>query len=148
MENYKTAMGRKTISTPMRYLDTMGVFDTVDDRVLDYGCGKGFDADALALERYDPHFFPVMPKGKFDLITCNYVLNVVLPESIPLVLDKIMSKLKAKGVAYISVRRDIPKEGKQGKGCYQYYVSLPFPVVKENSTFCIYKLDKTNFKMV
>jgi len=50
--------------------------------VLDYGCGKGQDVlflveagyDAIG---YDPHYFPEMPEGTFDVGLCFFVLNVI-----------------------------------------------------------------------
>ena len=75
---HRTAIERKKVSAPMKFLEDEG---HLEGRVLDYGCGRGFDAGALGLESYDPYFFPEVPKGKFDTITCNYVLNVVDEET-------------------------------------------------------------------
>ena len=49
-KSYKTAKSRQTLSVPMRYLRLC-----LNGRLLDYGCGKGSDADALGMEKYDPH---------------------------------------------------------------------------------------------
>jgi hypothetical protein len=81
-----------------------------------------------------------MPKGKFDTIVCTYVLNVV--ENVEEVIAVIKSKLSSKGKAYISVRRDLPKRGQKGKGCYQRYVELDLPVLKENGNFCLYQCER------
>lgn len=47
---------------------------------LDYGCGLGGDVKILRSKGfnsvgYDPYYFPECPAGKFDLVTCGFVLN-------------------------------------------------------------------------
>lgn len=102
-ESYKTAKSRQALSVPMRYLRLC-----LNGRLLDYGCGKGSDADALGMEKYDPHWFPEEPKGKFQTITCNYVLNVIeSPEERRSVEDRIIQLLAPGGLAFISVRDDV-----------------------------------------
>ena len=54
---YKTAITRKKPSLPMRWLAKEGLIPSRID-TLDYGCGKGFDADYFGMDKYDPHFFP------------------------------------------------------------------------------------------
>jgi hypothetical protein len=58
----------------MRFLNSLGL---LRGKMLDYGCGRGFDAEYYGMDKYDPHYAPEFPKIKFDTITCNYVLNVV-----------------------------------------------------------------------
>lgn len=111
-------------------------------KALDYGCGKGFDAQYYGLDKYDPHYYPNQPTGQYDVITCNYVLNVVDPSEVVVILSKIRHLLADNGVAYLTVRRDIVREGHTSKGTYQYNVKLNLPIVKENSRYCIYKLSK------
>ena len=72
-KSHLTAIARKAPSKPMQYLDTRGM---LRGRVLDFGSGRGYDADAFGLERFDPHFAPQMPEGTFDPVVCDYVLNV------------------------------------------------------------------------
>lgn len=57
---------------------------TKSDKYLDYGCGRGFDFTYLRGKGYnsigyDPYYFPYLPPEgeKFDLVTLNYVLNVL-----------------------------------------------------------------------
>ena len=134
-----TAIKRNKFSAPMRYL--RGVFST--GRYLDYGCGRGYDADGLDLAKFDPHYFPQSPEGEFDIITCNYVLNVVDEKTADEIILDISRLLKGNGVAYITVRRDIKKEGLTSKGTFQRNVVLNLPVVVEKKNhFCIYKLTK------
>ena len=81
MNSHKTAITRTKMSAPVKFLKGQGL---LQGRTLDYGCGKGFDADVLQCSKYDPHFSPELPKGKFDTIICNYVLNVIESEVVRL----------------------------------------------------------------
>ena len=139
-KSHLTAITRRALSVPMRYLDNAGL---LSGEVLDYGCGKGFDADELGLRKYDPHFFPGSFIGwaDFDTITCNYVLNVMPADYAGDVLEEIRSLLKPDGVAYITVRRDVAVDGHTAKGTYQRNVVLDLPVVHEKKgAYCIYEL--------
>lgn len=109
--------------------------------VLDFGCGRGMDADLAGFEKYDPHFFSEMPEGQFDVVVCNYVLNVLPIEKQDELVAKILSKVKAGGKAYITVRRDVKKEGFTSKGTYQRNVTLNYPVLSEKKgQYCIYEI--------
>ncbi len=137
-----TAITRKKPSVPMRNLNKQGL---LIGKMLDYGSGRGFDADFFKMDRYDPHYAPQKPKGKYDTITCNYVLNVIEDsEEMHELIHKLSTLLNKGGKAYITVRRDIEKNlGKEGftsKGTYQKNVILPFPVFKETSAYCTYVL--------
>jgi len=138
---YKTATTRKVLSAPMKWLSENG---HLTGNVLDYGCGKGNDANILSLVKYDPYYFPVRTMGKavfYSTITCQYVLNVIVDQvERDRVLSAIQDNLKGNGLGYITVRRDLPKQGKMGKGCFQSYVMLDLPIVKETSSYCIYLL--------
>lgn len=129
---HKTAIKRKALSVPMRYLKEQ---ELLKGRVLDYGCGRGDDADRLKIEKYDPYHHPEMPRGKFNTITCNYVLNVISKEDGDAVIEKIRNKLRKGGVAYISVRRDIKQDT-----CTQRVVELDLPIVKSGNGFCMYEV--------
>jgi len=101
-----TAISRRTVSKPMADLDRKIRITDCYSR-LDYGCGRGHDADHYRMDKYDPHYYPDMPVGTFDLITCNYVLNVI--ESVvekARVIRDIQSLLTEDGCAYITVRND------------------------------------------
>ncbi len=129
-EPHRTAITRSKLSAPAKLLEERG---ELDGRVLDYGCGRGFDAGELGLESYDPYFFPSIPKGKFDTIICNYVLNVVDEDIQAWIIHDIESRLKPGGHAFISVRRDI------GNTDTQRHVKLNLPIVEENAGFCMYE---------
>ena len=116
--------------------------ELLQGRVLDYGCGRGFDADQLDLEKYDPHWFPKEPEGLFDTITCIYVLNVVSEETQTWIIENVSKLLTPGGHAYFAVRRDLPREGEEGRGTWQQFVLLDLPLLTQKSTFAIYKLSK------
>ena len=71
---------------------------------------------------------------------CNYVLNVVPKKDIKTILASIKKLLKKDGAAYITVRRDIKKEGKTKIGTEQYNVNLNLKVIYKSSNFCIYTM--------
>ena len=78
MNAHKTAIARRGPSAPMKWLDAHGL---IVGRTLDYGCGRGRDAETYGVERFDPHYAPAMPAGWFRTIVCNYVLNVIEAEA-------------------------------------------------------------------
>ena len=141
---HKTAIRRfRGISAPMKVLLAHNMIgdSTVNCTVLDYGCGRGEDADQLKFQKYDPYFFPDIPKDKFDIVVCNYVLNVLPVEEQDVLVSKILAKVKAGGKAFITVRRDVKKEGFTPKGTFQRNVTLDCPVFFEKKgQYCIYEI--------
>jgi hypothetical protein len=114
-------------------------------RILDYGCGRGYDAKHFCMDSYDPYWYPIGPFGLYDTITCLYVLNVLPEEEAHHVIMKAHALLKENGSVYFSVRRDIPKGETHGKRYgYQRYVTLPLPEVFRDPSLCIYKMDAHN----
>lgn len=134
---YLTAISRKSLSVPAKWLIGKNL---ISKNHLDYGCGKGGDADRLACDKYDPHYFPDKPVNKYDSITCTYVLNVLNSTDISNVLESIRQLLTDEGRAYITVRRDIKKEGITSKGTHQYMVYLDETLLYENSSFALYEI--------
>lgn len=140
MSSYKTAIARSSPSKPMRILEERNL---LSDKIgLDFGCGRGFDADYYGLDKYDPHYYPSPVLKSFEIITCNYVLNVLLDDQQYQVLKDINSLLEAEGSAYISVRRDVKTPTLTSKGTYQCPVYLDLPILYEDSTVCIYVMRK------
>lgn len=138
MDNsHKTAISRTKPSRPTKLLFAAGL---LRGRVLDYGCGKGFDVIYYDLEGYDPHYRPHLPEGKFDTIICNYVLNVVTEVEGEKIIEHIKSLLTSDGKAYITVRRDNFLAGVNGKGLYQRMVQLNYKSLINRGGFEMYEL--------
>jgi len=140
MGSHKTAISRNKLSAPMNYLFKNHL---IPGSALDYGCGKGFDADWLFMDSYDPYFRPSFPTKHYDTITCIYVLNVIeSPGERQDVLNAIKSLLNPKGIAYVAVRNDKDKlKGKTSKG-WQGHIVLDLHVVRTTKGYVIYKLVK------
>ena len=99
-------------------------------RVLDYGCGLGFDADRQGWEAYDPYYRPGQPTGAYDTIIVNHVANILTRASRAKLLQAVDTLLAVGGAAYISVARNIPVSGKPGpRRRVQNYVVLTLPSV-------------------
>jgi hypothetical protein len=137
---HKTAIRRKAPSVPMRWLHCN---NKLQGRALDYGCGRGYDADHYKLDKYDPHYYCMEPTGEYDTVVCNYVLNVVHKDEQIDIMHKIKNLLTQDGKAYLTVRRDIKEDGYTSKGTYQETVRLNLPVVRETSTYCIYEMRRS-----
>ena len=93
--------------------------------ILDYGCGKGMDAEsfrALGIKtiKYDPYYTDAIDEifsldhsvGRFDLVTCTYVLNVLFPIERKQVLEKVLNKVKIGGHVLISIRSNLKIKNK------------------------------------
>jgi len=146
MNSAKTAITRKKPSVPMRWLDKQGMLK--GDKMLDYGCGKGFDADHYKMDKYDPYHChentnlrSTCVKHFYDVITCNYVLNTVDEDNTKRIITDILSLLKENGNAYITVRRDIKNEGYTSRGTLQRNVLLDSAIsIRKTSTYEIYTI--------
>lgn len=72
---------RKRMSCTARKIITLDLLSKGDTH-LDYGCGYGKDVEELlnlgySSTGYDPYYFPEYPQGIYDVVTMNYVLNVI-----------------------------------------------------------------------
>jgi diadenosine tetraphosphate (Ap4A) HIT family hydrolase len=140
--SHLTAKERDKVSYPTRKLYNMGV---IKGDVLDFGSGCGKDVEflndkGLNCTAYDPHHAPEYPDKKFDTIICQYVLNVLLPEEQAEVLMSVSELLKPAGKAFITVRRDLKREGYRTHyvhkvPTYQCNVKLPYKSFFKND-FC------------
>lgn len=108
--SYKTAIVRKAMSAPMQKLFTEGL---IKGRVLDFGCGRGYDVDKLHSVHgmdaygYDPHYAPNMPKGPFDTVTMIYVLNTIPDVTTRMnAIQDALAQLKVGGILYMAIRTD------------------------------------------
>ena len=137
---YRTAISRPKMSPVMKRLHTDG--HLIQDH-LDFGCGRGQDADRLGADKYDPHFYPNYPDRQYETVTCNFVLNVIENEDERLgVLLKIRGLLKSGGRAFVTVRNDKKAlNGWTSKGTWQGLIELDLPVVYRNSGYVTYLLE-------
>jgi len=142
MTAHKTAMARSKPSAPAKWLHGQGL---IQGRALDYGCGRGMDADTYGMERYDPYFSPDYPREKFDTIFCTFVLNVIESQrSRDSVVGDVISLLTPDGVAYITVRTDKRDlNGRTKSGTWQGLVTLDLPVVHRGSGYIIYRATRS-----
>jgi hypothetical protein len=138
-----TAIARKTASAPMKWLHEHG---KLLGKKLDYGCGRGLDADIFGCEKYDPHYFKCddFTPGEFQTITCNFVLNVIPDEQErQAVLERIEHWLAPGGVAYITIRSDVKKlGGYTRRGTWQGYVPPKLPLLHRGHGFETYIMTK------
>ncbi|MGN0257203.1 MAG: HIT domain-containing protein [Bacteroides sp.] len=148
---YLTAIKRTDLSAPTRFLLEK---DLLKGRILDYGCGYGFDTDELKrrdmdITGYDYYYRPDYPEGKFDTIICHYVLNVLEPYAQAEVMMNVSNLLKPNGTAYYAVRRDLTEEGFRIHAIYKEYtyqctVRLPFTSLTCNKSFELYAYQHFN----
>ncbi len=148
---YLTAIKRTDISVPTRYL--LGK-NLLSGRILDFGCGFGYDTDGLKqlgydITGYDYYYRPDYPTGKFDTIICNYVLNVLEPYAQAEVMMNVSNLLETNGTAYFAVRRDLQEEGFRLHAIHKQYtyqcnVKLPFKSLVRNSSYELYQYNHFN----
>ena len=131
-KSHLTAIDRKRISAPARYLKRAGL---LKGRVLDFGCGHGMDARALKCDRYDPHYYPWWPKHKYSTILVTYVLNVLPHEERMKIFEEVVKLANGHGChVYFTVRRDLKIESDS-----QFIVTLDFmPTVVRQHGYEIY----------
>ena len=114
IENYNphvTALSRHKLSTPTRILYEKGL---LYGKVLDYGCGKGFDVEwlnrkgiyALGYDRYNDDFNDIdLLYNTYNVAICNYVLNVIPDLDTCYDIVDMLTNIADK--VYICVRSDI-----------------------------------------
>lgn len=117
-------------------------------RVLDYGCGHGYDAEQQGWDAWDPYYRPQEPQGPYDTIVVNHVLNILTRASRKALYARVDALLAEGGHAYLSTARNIPVDGKHGpRHRLQNYVLLDLPSVYCDDTEEIYALARgTSFK--
>ncbi len=146
-----TAKERTSASFPTRWLFKNGM---IQGRILDYGCGFGTDVkflqkEGVDIDGYDNYHANTYPEGKFDIIICNYVLNVLLMDEQTEVLMHVSELLKPGGKAFFTVRRDLKFEGFRThkihrKPTYQCNVKLPFKSILRTEHCEIYEFQHYN----
>jgi len=133
------ALRRGTVSKTARFLDERRL---LRGRVLDYGCGFGFDADHFGWEAYDPHYRQTLPDGLFDTVVCNHVANMLTRDSRQELFRALQGLLAPQGKAYVSVSRRIPRAGKLAlRKRIQNYAVLTLPSLFRDDELEIYRLE-------
>lgn len=147
MDNsHKTARTRSGPSAPLKYLLKKGLLkETKLNLMLDYGCGKGSDANHLTNEgfsilKYDPYYAPndMVLKFKYDYILCFYVLNVLEERTEKEIIKKIRKRLKKNGQAFFAVRRDLQRPLSISHGRIQRMSYPELTSIYKNKSFEIY----------
>jgi hypothetical protein len=142
---HMTAIKRNTVSLPIRE-NLMRELTDPCKRVLDYGCGRGYDADRLGMFKYDPHFFPDKPAGEFGQIYCGYVLNCLNKAEGRRVIAEIKTLLTQNGNAWIVVRRDHKEDNPNQRtveltgDCSHWYSNSKYAI------YCIWKGGRVEVK--
>jgi len=120
-----------------------------EPRVLDFGCGYGFDAKHFGWNSYDPYYGPYHIDDQYDFIICTNVLNALSRNNRAKVLQQVESLLRDnpdpwKSIAFFVVPRNIPTTGKLGiHHSLQNYIVLTLPEYHcQPDEFVIYQLQK------
>lgn len=121
-----TAIHRKSPSYPLKQIFN---YLEYDNKILDYGCGHGYDLCYLKelgfnIKGYDKYIKKysedINIEDKFDVINCFYVLNVIADENERIeVLSFIKNTMKIDSILYIAVRSI--EEFKRFKGAYEIH---------------------------
>lgn len=111
IESWKTAIYRNNPSVPIKTTEPLL---ELNNTILDYGCGRGFDFNYLknkgfnivGFDKYiEPYTSISVLEESYDVIYCNYVLNVIPYESERIAVLKQLDKmLKEEGKLFITVR--------------------------------------------
>lgn len=107
----RIARPRKDKSRPLKFLLNRNLL-LLEKDTLDFGCGRGTDAEYLKCDKYDPIFFNQYPTKLYDQILCFFVLNVILSETdrnkCLLELQYLLKEESSK--CFVAVRRDLKKD--------------------------------------
>ncbi|MFZ1291210.1 MAG: methyltransferase domain-containing protein [Melioribacteraceae bacterium] len=82
---HKTAISRKEPSSVAKFLIEKNIIDVKNKSLLDYGCGYGEDVkwyksqgiNSVGWDPYKNFGYNTIAEGKYDIVTCIFVLNVL-----------------------------------------------------------------------
>lgn len=124
----KTAISREGPSSPCLWLYHNGL---IKSPTLDWGCGKGADANFLNTQlyltsKYDPHYHDRLPPlhSEFKTVLSIYVLNTIPDphDRCQIVADMVPYVTKG-GMLYVAIRADKAElKGWTKRGTWQGYV--------------------------
>ena len=137
------AMNRKNPSKASCILNNLNI---LNNDVLDFGCGYGFDANYYKWDKFDPYYYDHYPNKKFKNIVCINVLNVVSKKIRKEIISNIQDLLIDDGIAYLCVPRNIPLKGKYSgfERRPQNYVTLTLKSIYTDKAIEIYELLKNS----
>jgi hypothetical protein len=115
-------------------------------RILDYGCGYGFDAEVNNWESYDPYYNDIKIEGLFDTIVCTNVLSAVSSKIRKEIIENIRDLLNDNGNAYFAIPRNLPLKGKLSGYARrpQNYIILTLESIYNDNKIEIYKFNKNS----
>jgi hypothetical protein len=119
----------------------------LQERVIDYGCGYGFDAILNGYEKYDPFYFDDMPDGLFTTVVNINVLSAVSSKIRSEIIENIQEILEPDGIGYLCVPRNLPKGGKlagYNRRPQNYIILIGLHTVYLDDEIEIYVLTKTS----
>jgi len=133
------AMKRKSPSKASLILQNLKI---LNDDVLDFGCGYGFDAEFYNWSKYDPCYHDIFPNKKFKNVICINVLNVVSKKIRKEIIQNMQELLEEDGIGYLCVPRNIPIKGKYSgfERRPQNYVILSLHSIYKDKHIEIYEL--------
>jgi len=135
------AIRRSTVSVGGKWLVERG---HVKGRVLDFGCGFGFDADHFGWDAFDPYYRQQELEGNYDTVICNHVLNMLTRASRERTIREIQEILTPSGAAFLIVPRNIPVTGKIAlRKRIQNYVTMTLPSIYADRKLEVYRLERT-----
>ena len=135
------AMKRKSPSKASILYQQLNI---LNGRILDYGCGYGFDAKKYDWDSYDPYYNDIKLEGKYDTIVCTNVLSAVSSKIRKEIIENIKELLSDDGNAYFAIPRNLPIKGKLSGYAMrpQNYVILSLPSIYKDNKIEIYKMNK------
>jgi hypothetical protein len=147
-KSHLTAVARKKIPAPTRWLLSRGFLNPAEEPILDYGCGKCHELNNLFFraDGYDPYYRKDgIRLYAYKTIICNFVLNVIPSRNERFDLcNHVQALLSPNGRAFLSVRTDMEKlKGWTKRGTWQGVVqpvgAIPFA---SGNGWAMYRMSK------
>jgi hypothetical protein len=119
----RTAIARRSISKPLRWLIDDGEYPFWPFNVLHHGCGRPDNPDRARLKaasdsycEYDPNWGPsdreILRRGDFSKVVSFYVLNVLPPKQRRSAIRDIALSTRGTGFALVAVRSSVVLKAK------------------------------------
>lgn len=128
-----TAICRK-VNASVAYRYATAYYD-IDSTWIDWGCGKGEEADTHGLTKYDPNHYPVKVSGKFAGAINSCVINTIPLEYQKKMLRELRSHLKKGAPLIISYRPDVAQQASKSKTATPHFQGWLFKRGKMKNTY-------------